>query len=469
MSSPADGFFSAQDAEVNHREGQNYLWTVEEMQRVLGEEEGRWAAKVYGLDSGPNFRDPHHPDEPPSNILFLAERPEGVARRVGMEPAEFLARLDRVNARLLEARAKRDQPGTDDKVLCGWNGLMIGAMALAGSTLERPEYIARAEHAAEFVLREMKDDSGLLRSWRKVGERAEAKIPAFLEDYAFLIHGLLELHRAGRDARGRYLEEAIRLTDEAEARFGDPEPGGYFDTLADQEDLFVRSRSEYDGAVPCGASVMLNNLVDLAEIVGGEQGRRYQERAASCLASVSAFVSATPVGAANSTRALLRLLAADGGPAALAAVLPPPGEKVAPAEEHADPVGIFASVSKVEIGENQPGGLVLQVRVAPGYHVNAADPGPGGEDLIGLRVKVINGTGVTAYADYPRGEEYRPKWAEGAEEIRVYTGTVSIPVALERSGAWTGRPILAVTYQTCTDTACLAPRTVEIDVAIDRK
>jgi hypothetical protein len=107
--------------------------------------------------------------------------------------------------------------------------------------------------------------------------------------------------------------------------------------------------------------------------------------------------------------------------------------------------------------------LHLVLRIAEGYHINAADPGPGGAGLRPLRVGVINGTGVAAYADYPAGEAYG---MDG--EIRVHKGQVELTVVVEREGEWSGRPILAVTYQACTDTECLAPITAELDVAIDR-
>ena len=142
------------------------------------------------------------------------------------------------------------------------------------------------------------------------------------------------------------------------------------------------------------------------------------------------------------------------------------------------PVAVYAAVDEVTVSDTEPAGVILKMKIDDGYHVNAAEPGL--DSLIGLRVKIINGSGVAVFADYPRGDEYRPAWAAGDAKdaanaaaappaIRVYKGEVSIPVILERSGEWKGKPLLAVTYQACTDSACLAPVTVELDVVIDRK
>jgi hypothetical protein len=209
---------------------------------------------------------------------------------------------------------------------------------------------------------------------------------------------------------------------------------------------------------------MLNNLLDLFALVGEA---KYLERAGRLLASMSSFVAAAPLGAVNSTRGVLRMLV--DHPAALASAFrdaPEPADQTA-GSARTQPVAVYAAVDRVSVSNAKPGSLIIQLRINDGYHVNAADPGPGGKDLAGLRVKVINGTGVAVYADYPKGEAYKPAWSDAAEEILVYKGTVSIPVVLEREGEHKGTPLLAVTYQACTDDACMTPATLELSVAID--
>jgi uncharacterized protein YyaL (SSP411 family) len=463
MASPEGAFYSAQDAEVDGREGDNYLWTPDDLAAALSADDAALAARVYGVDRAPNFRDPHHSDDPPRSVLWLERRPGALAADLGLSPDDLEARLDRINAALYAARRRRKQPSLDDKVLVSWNGLMIAGLAAGAGVLREERYLRAAERAARFILSTMRDrDGGLLRAWR----RGRAAIPALLEDHAMLIHGLAHLCRAGADADGSFLRAAIDLADRAEALFGDPASGAFYDTPPGRDDLFVRARSTYDGAVPSGVSVMANGLLDLDELGAGD---RWLGRAAACLASLSGAIAASPVGSVNSTRALLRMLTSERSSAALAAALagapaaaPTASRAPAPA---ADAVHVFASTDRVVLGEGEAGaaGLILEIRIADAFHVTAADPGPGGRSLAGLRVAVIDGEGVVAHADYPPGE---PAGPDG--ELRVYRGTIRVPVVLERRGEWIGRPALAVRYQACTETECLAPVTVGLGVAIER-
>ncbi|MEL7088538.1 MAG: DUF255 domain-containing protein, partial [Planctomycetota bacterium] len=262
----ADGtgaFWSAQDAEVNAKEGENYVWTPGQIRDALAgapdaEKLIALALDMYGFYRGPNFQDPHH--EPPEaapavNVLFMPGPMSSLTGHADGDMGGLMRMRKRINAALLKVRDTRDQPGTDDKVLTAWNGLAIGGLAEAGRVLDEPRFVEAARRAADAVLKHMSTvDGGLLRSMRN----GEAKIPAFLEDYAFFVHGLLSLDRAlGNVADdGRYRSEAVRLTALASRRFA-AEAGGYFDTLPDQTDLFVRTRSTYDGALPSGNSQMI--------------------------------------------------------------------------------------------------------------------------------------------------------------------------------------------------------------------
>lgn len=455
MTAPDGAFFSAQDAEVNHREGQNYLWTSPQLVEVLGEADAAWAAQIYGVSKGFNFRDPHHPADPPSNVLTIV--PTALPPNAWADQ-DFVRRLDSVNARLYEARLFRDQPSTDTKVIAAWNGLVIAGLARAGALLNEPKFLHAAGRAAEFVLFRMRDGAGnLLRTF----SRARAAIPAFFEDYALFIHGLLTLHTAAPTADGAatYLEAARDLTARAQTLFGDGH-GAYFDTLADQLDLFVRTRTTYDGALPSGTSVMINNLVSLAAIT---RDRAYAQSASQAIAVISGQIGQSPLAAANSVRALLRLMALDR--ATLNDALPAAdAHPHAPPAAHDDPdftpVEILSAVESLAIPTDQPTGLILKITIAPGYHINAAMPGD--DTLIPFKVHLISGTGVAVYADYPPGTPYGVN-----HEIRVYAGSFELPIVLERTGPWTGTPLLAVTYQACTDQACLAPRTVELDVELE--
>ncbi|MCC6659671.1 MAG: thioredoxin domain-containing protein [Phycisphaerales bacterium] len=451
MTLPSGGFFSAQDAEVAGREGLNYLWTEAEFRAALPGDDADFAVRVYGLDAGPNFHDPHHPDAPPASVPRLADRPDRIAAAMGVAPAGFHARLDRVNTTLYGVRSGRTQPRIDTKVLVGWNGLMISALGVAGKLLAEPRYLDAAERAAAAVLDSPRTpDGGLPRSMGST-------LPAVLEDYAAFVAALADLHRAGRDGGGRYLDAARTLALEAAARFGDGS-GGYLDSQAGASDLFVRPRSTYDGAIPCGTSIMANALVTLREVTGEH---RWLDAAAAAIASISGAIAASPVSTSNSTRALLRILVSD--PALMPRLIP--GAAADPPARPAEftPVQVFASQDRLSIREGTPATLSLRLVIAPGYHINAADPQPGRESpLIGLRADCSRGAGLAVYADYPDGQPYG---ADGS--MRVHRGETEFDVVVERSGPWSGHPVLTVTFQACTDTECLEPATVELDVALD--
>jgi hypothetical protein len=143
-------------------------------------------------------------------------------------------------------------------------------------------------------------------------------------------------------------------------------------------------------------------------------------------------------------------------------VIPGSPEDRPPARGDFTPVQVFASVDRLTLSPGEPANLTLRLVIAPGYHLTAADPGghADAQALVGLRVGHARGHGVRAYADYPAGDPC-------ADGLRVYRGEVDIPVVVERHGNWAGRPVLTVTFQACTDTECLEPATVELDVALD--
>jgi hypothetical protein len=378
---------------------------------------------------------------------------------MGLVPGAFDAKLDAINARLFVHRATRPQPRTDDKVLAAWNGLMIAACADAGEILREPRYIAAAERASAFLLREMRFSSGrLVRSWRGTAGKA----PAVLEDYSCVIGGLLALARVNPTSAAAHRTHAKNLLEIVEADFALPS-GAVMDAARDSGDLFVRLRSSHDGATPSAVSVLLHSLIDLGEAHDDEAPTR---RAGEILASIAGRIVQSPVSTINSTRALLRLLLrgeipeADPGEAERA---PDP----APRHDHPDftPVEIYADVDRITVTPDAPATLTLFVRIATGYHVIAADPGEGLPGLLPFRVGIVHGQGVAAYADYPSGT---PFGVPEAGRVNVYAGEFELPIVVDLEGELTGTPLLSVTYQACSNTECLNPRTVEIDVAIDR-
>jgi len=456
----AAGFFSAQDAEVDGREGLNYLWTPEEVRAAAPQTDAALAITLYALDKGPNFRDPHHPDEPARNILALRDRPERLAADLGLTPGDLLARLDAINRRLYAARAIRPQPHLDDKVITAWNAMMIEALVAGAALTGEARYHEAADHAAQHILTRLRAADGTLL---RVARGGRAKTPAFLEDHAALIRALAALHASPFAAGDGRLREAVQIADLAERAFAAP-GGGYFDARAGQDDLFVRTRSTYDGAIPCASSLMLGAMLALHGATGEA---RFLERAVGALVSLSPRLADSPVALVEAARQLLLMLRAREAFAGLVEFDDAGGGSI-PGREP-PPVEVLASAEVVEVSPDRPASLRLRFTIRDGHHIVAADPGPGGGGLIPLRVGLVRGQGVAVYADYPEGEPLDPS-IPGVGAVRVHHGSIEFDVVIEHApgiGPGTGDPVLGVTLQACTATECLAPRTLELGVEIE--
>ncbi len=256
MTDANGGFYSAEDADSEGIEGKFYLWTEEEIRGLLDGADASLVADVYGTDPSGNFAD----EVPGGNILFLRRPLAAVASERGVSDEELRERLGRIRVVLFEERKKRIHPHKDDKILTDWNGLMIAAIAKAGRTFDNAGYTAIAERAAEFILTNMRAGGELLHRYR--GETAG--ILANVDDYAFLIWGLIELYENTFDVS--YLQTAVDLNGEMIERFWDEEQGGLFFTPDGGERLIVRMKEIYDGAVPSGNSVSMLNFIRLGRV-----------------------------------------------------------------------------------------------------------------------------------------------------------------------------------------------------------
>ncbi|MEJ2483490.1 MAG: thioredoxin domain-containing protein, partial [Gemmatimonadota bacterium] len=285
LSDPSGGFHSAEDADSEGEEGRFYLWTEAELRRLVGEENADLSISAWGVREDGNFTDEATGRRPGTNVLHLPMPMLARAEALGIDPAEFEVRLEASRRRLFERREERVRPLKDDKVLTDWNGLMIAALARASAVFDEPRYLVAAETASDFVWSVMWRHGRLLHRYRE----GEAEIDGNLDDYAFLAWGEIELHQAGQDLR--HLERAKRLTDAMLERFGDgPKPGLYF-TPADRDDLIVRRREVYDGAVPSGNSVALSNLLRLGRLTAAP---RYERAAAEVAEAFGPVVEAHP-------------------------------------------------------------------------------------------------------------------------------------------------------------------------------
>jgi len=259
------GFYSAEDADSEGEEGVFYIWTKEELIEILGPEDGTRMAKIFGFSDGGNFRDEATGKSTGNNIPHLPRDKNELAKKSGMSLDEFDGFVEISRQQLFDVREKRIHPLKDDKILTDWNGLMIAALSLGGQVLNEPDYITAAERAAGFVEKNLRDKKGRLMKRYRLGK---AGLSPHLDDYSFMVWGLLNLYEATFDTE--YLARAIEFTDIMNKDFSD-ENGGFFIGSKDAEKLMVRAKDSYDGAIPSGNSVAVMNLFRLSKITGSTQ------------------------------------------------------------------------------------------------------------------------------------------------------------------------------------------------------
>ena len=268
MTAPEGGFYSALDAETDAEEGKYYVWTADEIRRVLGKKDAARFADVYGVDKGPNFEG--------HSVLYV---PEGAAAEASVKD------LSKAREKLLAARTKREYPLLDTKIIVNWNGLMIDALAYGYHVLGEERYLAAASKAAQFILNTMRKPDGELCHTYTAGV---IKQDTYLDDHAFFVRGLLRLYQATGEEQ--WLDSAKTLTDRMIQLFWDNKNGGFFYTKADAKHLIVRTKKPYDSAIPSGNAVAVKNLLAL-----GANYRHYAEKtlrsfAESMLQSPSSFM-----------------------------------------------------------------------------------------------------------------------------------------------------------------------------------
>ncbi len=274
----ADGdmFTSSLDADADGREGSTYVWTPAQLTEVLGSDDGRWAATIFGVSRVGNF-------EHGTSVLQLLSDPDDPQR------------LDRIRAALLAARLTRVQPGRDDKVVTSWNGLAITALAEASVALDDPE-LARAAQRCATALLDLHVVDGRLRRASLAGVVGDSA--AILEDYAMLATGLLALYQLRPDEAR--LAAATGLLDTAVQHFGDPQrPGRWFDTADDAEQLVLRPADPLDGATPSGASSIAEALLTAAHLAEGDRAERYLRAVGSTLDAHSVLLARAPRSAGH--------------------------------------------------------------------------------------------------------------------------------------------------------------------------
>jgi uncharacterized protein len=286
MTSPGGGFFSAEDADSEGEEGKFYLWDYDELMEILGREEGELFASCFGIAREGNFEDQQKGERSGKNIPHLTKSVADLATERGIDEGALHNRLDAARQKLFLHRENRMRPFKDDKILADWNGLMIAAFAIAGRVFDDGGYVDTARRAASFILKKMKiDGSRLLHRIR----HDKASINGMVHDYAFMTWGLLELYETTFDTA--FLKEALAFNETMLEHFWDEDQGGFYTIADDGEDLLVRKKETYDGAIPSANSIAFHNLMRLARITGEE---RFEEKADLLGQALSAEIVRAP-------------------------------------------------------------------------------------------------------------------------------------------------------------------------------
>lgn len=385
MTSCEGGFYSALDAETDAVEGAYFVWNRTELERVLGEERLATFDRLFTLEPVPIFRGHKHPD----GGVSCMRAPAGNAR----------GQIDAVLAVLLAERDQRALPRLDDKVIASWNGMMIGALAMAGRVLGDESFTAAAERAGRFVLENIRTpDGGLWRTWR----RGIADQRAFFEDYAFVMGGLLELFQTTRDES--WLAEASALARIADERFLDAESGGYFATEP-SADLIARAKQAQDGAIPSGNSAMLHNLVGLWRATHEDVWR---DRIESLLHAFGSAVSSAPAGHIHLVHGLARWLEA---------------------KERESVVAVDVAWSRASLATDGTIPITIDFSIAAGWHIDAS--------VVTISI---------------RGHDSR-----AIDSVKMPAPVLKGRVRIAATARVAGPAELVVRFHPCNATECLAP------------
>ena len=412
MTAPESGFYSALDAETDAEEGKYYVWTADEIQRILGKKESKRFSDIYGVEKGPNFEG--------KNVLYV---PEGIAAENALKSVES------AREKLLTARAKREYPLLDTKIIVNWNGLMIDAFAYGYQVLGEERYLAAASKASQFILDTLRKPDGELWHTYTAGI---TKQDAYLDDYAFFVKGLLGLYRATGEEH--WLNSAKALTDTMIQLFWDDKNGSFYYTRADAKYLIVRTKKPYDSAIPSGNAVAVENLIGL--------GMGYQNYAERTLRSFAESMSQAPSSFMYTLFALNQYLTLQEGLDSDTALL-----VTTTTEVKAEKGGIY--------------NVKLRLKIAAGWHINANPAGQA--NLIPTTLTVDTETPVEIVdVAYPKGRTAHFEFSD--ESLNVYEGNLTLPLKLKlKSNREKNVQVtLKLTYQSCNETECLLPQTLDI-------
>jgi len=470
MTDTKGGFHSAIDAETDHVEGKYYVWQPAEIEAQLTPEQAKLFRAYYSIDDPSPFEHGH--------ILHWTKPLSEIADQFGLSKIEAETTLRSARLKLWQYRNQRELPLKDDKVLVGWNGLMIQAFAKAARLLNRDDYLQAAQRAVGFIVAEMRDEKGnLRRSWRG----GNASLNAYLTDYAYLISGLLELHQTTGDEK--WFNAARRLMDDQIDMFWDQDSGGFYFTSHNHEELIARTKTAYESVMPSGNSVSVRNLIRIASISGES---RYKQYAQDILNLFSASLERSPRRMTNMALALGEFLDdPDYAQAISSPVLTdnsnvvnavddtrtsspnteiPDTQVVQTADTNSEKELVqakaYLSLDKLPAGKTCD--VVLLLDIEKEWHINTNPAQP--DFLIPTRfdMQFRHGSKL-ANVEYPPGKKMI---VEGLDEPQLYYenriaiyGTIQVPA---NAAGKTEEMEIVVQYQPCTKNKCLMKKTIKL-------
>ncbi len=471
LADPRGGFYSALDAETDGVEGAYYVWSPEEIQKVLVNDAPLFTA-AYGVDQPTSFEHGH--------VLRRVKSDDELAAAFGGTATEIAARLAAARQRLLDVRRNRPALLRDDKVIAAWNGQMIRSLAVCGKLLDEPGYVAAADRAAMFILTNMRDADGALKRTYCEGRSANT---ACLDDYAFLIDGLVALSEVTGDEK--WLNAGRRLMDDQIAQYWDDRSGGFFYTADHHEPLIARMKDGYDSVMPSGNSASVDVLARLSKLT---KEPSYQARAEKTLAAFGGQIEQSPSGFSRmllGARAVLGPAPADVAAPVVAQTLAakaPPQPRLAPAapKEAAEALIVFAQPAQAEAVKHQyvkgriflstdrltPGSttrVACVLDIAEGWHINANPAKPDFVLPAELELASTAGLELTDLV-YPPGKDL--KMEDQDDPVSVYEGQViirgviKVPADLKATG---DELKFTLRYQACNHKECLRPMRMKLD------
>ncbi len=417
MTSAEGGFLSAFDADSEGGEGLYYLWTPDELKKVL-KQDATFATKVFGVTKEGNFEG--------RNILHFPESPVDLAYELKLDEADFFSRINRLRKPLWKVRKKRTPPHRDDKIVMAWNGLMIAALAEASEILSEPRYLQAASKAANFLWTKMRNDKGVLfRAFFK----GDAALQATQTDYAALALALIALYDATND--GDWLQRAEDVTAVMITRFEDKIAGDFYRTA--ETETFQRGKSRSDADTPSGNALALELF---AKLMRRSRNPEYRRKGEALLAALSGLALQSVNSNAYGLMAADVFLRGETGPRQYLAK------------------GTVRATGMVDKEKNL---LRVILDIAPGWHINAHKPL---EDFFIPTELIIESGEEKSKITYPK--PIRRKLDFHSKELALYEGRVEINAPFKKGAK------INLRLQACSNKICLEPETVVMNISLKK-